>query len=284
MQEFVDRATVIYEAARRAGQPYVFGGRDCSGYVLEVFTAAGAPALAARTAEEIRQATEPVAWEDVQIGDLLFFEGTYTTADAPGPDGHVASHVGISMGRGSKRMWNAVEPVVKLTDLSTEYWYPKLFEARRHAGIPLGLDAHANHEFSLGELLPHFRIAGARWGADPRVIAAVCAQESSFVNWHTHRDGTGHGLFGLDESGGLREYEAWTGVPCGRGLATIVLPPELQIEFFAWWLVQKSAEYGFTSTALRVWHRGPGLYGDERGAAYVSLIDGWIAKLFAGNQ
>ncbi|QRK12371.1 hypothetical protein JQX13_21510 [Archangium violaceum] len=37
-----------------------------------------------------------------------------------------------------------------------------------------------------------------KYGADPKVVAGIIARESSFKNHGVHRDGTGHGLIGLD--------------------------------------------------------------------------------------
>lgn len=111
---------------------------DCSLYVLEVLKRSGLAIPRVRTAEQIRQACTPVEWGDVKPGDLLFFENTYDAAGPAGPDGHIASHIGISLGAGSKRMLDAHErndPDVAETDISTAYWQEKLFEARRPPGL-----------------------------------------------------------------------------------------------------------------------------------------------------
>lgn len=116
------------------------GTIDCSLLILEACKRAGAalpPGV--RTAEQIRQATVPVAWADVKPGDLLFFEHTYEPGEAPGPDGKIASHVGLSLGAGTRRMIDAHErengPDVGETDISTDYWQSKLIEARRLPGL-----------------------------------------------------------------------------------------------------------------------------------------------------
>src|SRR5262245_14414578 len=49
---------------------------DCSLYVLEVYAGVDLEFTGIRTAEQIRQACTPLAWEAVQAGDLLFFEHT----------------------------------------------------------------------------------------------------------------------------------------------------------------------------------------------------------------
>ena len=138
------RRRIIAQAQARQGIPYRLDPPpdgvhtlDCSLFVLQVLSGAGVPLSAGvRTAEQIRQATVPVAFADVLPGDLLFFEGTYVPSEPPAKDGHVASHVGISLGAGTRRMWDANEAHgVGLTDLSTDYWQSKLFEARRPPGL-----------------------------------------------------------------------------------------------------------------------------------------------------
>lgn len=134
------RDQIIDIAASYAGVPYGMppgvGQVDCSSYILEVFAHAGLPFPGGvRTAEQERQACTPIGWDEVLPGDLLFFEHTYEPSEPPGPDGHVASHVGISLGAGTQRMWNAVEPVVEETDISTSYWQQHLFAAGRPPGL-----------------------------------------------------------------------------------------------------------------------------------------------------
>jgi lysozyme len=134
------RDDIIREARARLGIPYGLppgpGETDCSLYVLDVFKAAGIPfPPGVRTAEQERQASIPIGWDDVLPGDLLYFEHTYEPDEAPGPDGHVASHIGISLGAGTHRMLNAVEPVSTETNIGTTYWQGHLLEARRHPAL-----------------------------------------------------------------------------------------------------------------------------------------------------
>lgn len=138
------RARIIQQAKARQGIPYRLdpppdgiNNLDCSLFVLQVLDAAGVPLAGVRTAEQIRQATLPVPFADVQMGDLLFFEGTYDASGPAGADGRIASHIGISLGAGTRRMWDAHEGRgVGETNIGTEYWQEKLFEARRAPGVP----------------------------------------------------------------------------------------------------------------------------------------------------
>jgi lysozyme len=89
-----------------------------------------------RTAEQIRQATIRIDFDEVKLMDLLFFEHTYDVQEPPAADGHVASHIGFSLGAGTQRMWDANSVNgVGITNIGTTYWQPKLFEARRLPGV-----------------------------------------------------------------------------------------------------------------------------------------------------
>jgi predicted chitinase/murein DD-endopeptidase MepM/ murein hydrolase activator NlpD len=142
------RQRLLAAAAQRRGIPYRLppdgvNNLDCSLFVLKTFESAGlALPPNVRTAEQIRQVCAPIGdLGMVRPGDLLFFEHTYEPDEAAGPDGRTASHVGISLGAGSGRMWDchcsddSGLPGVGETDISTSYWQQHLFEARRPAGF-----------------------------------------------------------------------------------------------------------------------------------------------------
>jgi cell wall-associated NlpC family hydrolase len=140
------RAAVLAAAASLRGIPYRIDPPpdgvqtlDCSLFVVKTFANAGIPfPLGVRTAEQTRRVCEPIDWPDVRRGDLLFFEHTYDCPEPPGPDGKVATHIGISHGAGTQRMWDCHAangedgpPGVGEVDISTPYWQDHLFEARR---------------------------------------------------------------------------------------------------------------------------------------------------------
>ena len=133
------RDEIIAQARARQGIPYRLDPPpdgvhtlDCSLFVLQVVKAAGVPLSGVRTAEQIRQATVPLAFSDVLPGDLLFFENTYDASGPAGPDGRIASHIGISLGAGTRRMWDANDAHgVGETNIGTAYWQGKIMEARR---------------------------------------------------------------------------------------------------------------------------------------------------------
>jgi len=140
------REKVLAVAASRGGMKYRLNPPpdgvttiDCSLYGLKTLEDAGIPLpQGVRTAEQMRQAMRPIGWQEVLPGDFIFFEGTYDAAGPAGFDGKIASHVGISLGRGTLKMWDAHERPdgtgVGVTVLS-DWWQERLFEARRPPGL-----------------------------------------------------------------------------------------------------------------------------------------------------
>jgi SH3-like domain-containing protein len=142
------REQIIATAASRQGILYSMpcdgeNTLDCSMFVLVTLRDAGVGLPAwARSAEQIRQACERIELDEAESGDLLFFEHTYDPGVPPGPDGHLATHVGITLGRGNRQMWDCHSssgdsgpPGVGITQINEYYWEPKLFEARRPPGL-----------------------------------------------------------------------------------------------------------------------------------------------------
>lgn len=103
---------------------------NCSGLLTWAAQAAGLdPDLGDPNytpAEGLKQYCDPVAWGDVQPGDLLLFDRTYDAA--PG----YATHCGASLGAGTQRMLDTHDgPGVGETDLSGAYWQSHLLSAWR---------------------------------------------------------------------------------------------------------------------------------------------------------
>ncbi|HLO01557.1 MAG TPA: NlpC/P60 family protein [Symbiobacteriaceae bacterium] len=127
-----DRSEVVRDQADRAvalaksliGKPYRFGGTsltgfDCSGFVMYVASQVGA--WVPRTSYEQFGTGTAVAQAYLQPGDLVFYE-----ASGPG-----ASHVGIYIGNGSFVHAENESTGVKVTSLSSPWWSPKYYGARR---------------------------------------------------------------------------------------------------------------------------------------------------------
>ena len=134
------RDKIIATAASRKGIPYLMppdpsgqSSLDCSLFVDLTFRDAGAPFPGGvRTAQQIRDACDEIDSSEVQPGDLVFFQNTYPAGAG------VASHVGISLGSGTRQMWDchafpgdSGPPGVGITNIAV--WWPDYWLA---AGRP----------------------------------------------------------------------------------------------------------------------------------------------------
>ena len=111
-------ANMIREAEKYLGYPYVWGGSspstsfDCSGFVSWVVNNCGNGWNVGRaTADGLRSYCAYVSPAQARPGDLIFFQGTYST---PG-----ASHVGIYVG--NNMMIHCGNPI-QYTSIATSYW------------------------------------------------------------------------------------------------------------------------------------------------------------------
>ncbi len=140
------------------------------------------------------------------------------------------------------------------------------------------LSNEPNHQFTLGELTPAINTYAQKYGVDPKLLAGIIQQESTFKNHIVHEDGTGHGLIGLDDNGLKGDFEKWSGMSVGSGANAASIPPEKQIEFMAKTLSETSKEYGGDQmAAAREWHSGAGRVnsaGSGGGLEYEQLVRG----------
>ncbi len=110
--------TLITEAERYLGYPYVWGGSspstsfDCSGFVCWVFKNSGVYPLERTTAQGIYNQCSIVAREDAKPGDIIFFTGTYNA-------GEPVTHVGIYVG--DNMMIHCGNPI-QYTNITSSYW------------------------------------------------------------------------------------------------------------------------------------------------------------------
>lgn len=88
----LDQARMMREISKMMGVSYKLGGEDengidCSAYTMTVYKNSLGRQLPRSSAEQFKMGI-PVAYEDLQFGDLVFFNTT----------GDIASHVGIYLG------------------------------------------------------------------------------------------------------------------------------------------------------------------------------------------
>lgn len=117
-------AAVIATAKKYIGVPYVWGGSspsgfDCSGFVQYVFQQHGIQLN--RTASTQYQHGTYVSRSNLQPGDLVFFQNTYTTG---------ISHLGIYIGNG-EFIHASSSNGVTISQLSNTYWSSRYYGARR---------------------------------------------------------------------------------------------------------------------------------------------------------
>ena len=121
-------ATLITEAEKYLGYPYVWGGSnpdtsfDCSGFVSYVLTNSGLVNTGRLGAQWLYNVCTPVSKANAQPGDLIFFVGTY---DTPG-----VSHVGIYVGDGV--MIHCGDPI-QYTSINSSYWQQHFYAFGRPA-------------------------------------------------------------------------------------------------------------------------------------------------------
>ncbi len=111
-------AKMIQEAEKYLGYPYVWGGSnpstsfDCSGFVSYVINNCGNGwSVGRQTANGLYNLTTHVSASEAKPGDLIFFQGTYSTSGA--------SHVGIYVGNGM--MIHCGNPI-QYASVETNYW------------------------------------------------------------------------------------------------------------------------------------------------------------------
>ena len=118
-------ATIIKEAEKYLGYPYVWGGSspstsfDCSGFVSWVINHSGWD-VGRLGAQGLCNICTPVSSANVNPGDLVFFTGTY---DTPG-----VSHVGIYVG--NNMMIHCGDPI-SYANLNSSYWQSHFYRYGR---------------------------------------------------------------------------------------------------------------------------------------------------------
>ncbi|CAM5191288.1 NlpC/P60 family protein OS=Ureibacillus acetophenoni OX=614649 GN=SAMN05877842_101156 PE=3 SV=1 [Ureibacillus acetophenoni] len=130
-EEFDFTSEEFRETAKQyLNTPYRWGGTttrgfDCSGYVMKVFTDLGINLP--RTSSMQYQVGEAVAKDELQPGDLVFFNTT--------GKGKSVSHVGIYYGDG-KFIHSQSYKGVSITDLNDpKYWGARYVGAKRIANV-----------------------------------------------------------------------------------------------------------------------------------------------------
>lgn len=121
------------------GRPYVWGGSnpdsgfDCSGLLQWGFKKFGIN-IPRVTYDQIGTG-KAVGMKDLQIGDMVFFD----TSSQAGPD-----HVGIYIGNGKMLHAPKTGDVIKISDISSDYYRAHFAGARRVTGVVGGGESQSN--------------------------------------------------------------------------------------------------------------------------------------------
>lgn len=122
---------VIASAQSLMGLKYVWGGTsttkgmDCSGFSQWVMKQNGVSLP--RTAMEQSKVGTKVSWNNLQPGDLVFFD----TVDGNGKN---VDHVGIYIGNGQMIHASSGQGKVVTANINTDYWKSRFTVARRNSG------------------------------------------------------------------------------------------------------------------------------------------------------
>lgn len=118
---------LLNEAKKYIGMPYVWGGSnpqegfDCSGFVCWVYSHAGVYPLYRTSAQGIYNQCTVISREELQPGDLIFYSGTYATANT-------VSHVGIYVG--GNQMLHCGDPI-GYANINSSYWSQHFYAVGR---------------------------------------------------------------------------------------------------------------------------------------------------------
>ncbi len=131
-REALRSGNVVQAAYSLRGTRYVMGGTsragfDCSGFVRYVLGTTDGVALP-RTAVEQYYHGAPIASQDMEPGDLVFFKNTYK---------HGISHVGIYAGDGKFIHAANAHKGVRMDDLHDAYYANHFAGARRVLPVAL---------------------------------------------------------------------------------------------------------------------------------------------------
>ncbi len=111
-------AALIQEAEKYLGYPYQWGGSspstsfDCSGFVYWVLNQSGNANFGRTTAQGIFNQCAVVSPSEAKPGDLIFFQGTYSTTET-------VTHIGIYVGDGM--MIHAGDPI-GYASVNSSFW------------------------------------------------------------------------------------------------------------------------------------------------------------------
>jgi len=227
---------VVAEAQKYLGVPYLWGGTDpakgldCSGFTQLVYKNLGID-LPRTSSQQATSGQAVASLADARPGDLVFFD--YSSGRA-GID-----HVGVYIGNGKMIAAPQAGEVVKVQDVGNPTVIRRVLPQQAATAATASGSALAGVPYA-----DLFTRAGARYGVDASLLAAVASQESSFNASAVSPAG----------AQGLMQFMPAT----ARGLGVNALDPTSAIDGAARYLSSLTKQFGSTDLALAAYNAGPG--------------------------
>jgi peptidoglycan DL-endopeptidase CwlO len=227
---------VVAEAQKYLGVPYLWGGTDptkgldCSGFTKLVFGNLGID-LPRTSSQQATSGRAVASLAEARPGDLVFFDHSSSRAGV--------DHVGIYLGNGKMMAAPQAGESVKVQDVGSPTVIRRVLPQQATGATTAAGGALAGVPYA-----DLFTRAGARYGVDASLLAAVASQESSFNASAVSPAG----------AQGLMQFMPAT----AKGLGVNALDPTSAIDGAARYLSSLTKQFGSTDLALAAYNAGPG--------------------------
>ena len=227
---------VVAEAQKYLGVPYLWGGTDptkgldCSGFTKLVFGNLGID-LPRTSSQQATSGRAVASLAEARPGDLVFFDHSSSRAGV--------DHVGIYLGNGKMMAAPQAGESVKVQDVGSPTVIRRVLPQQATGATTAAGGGLAGVPYA-----DLFTRAGARYGVDASLLAAVASQESSFNASAVSPAG----------AQGLMQFMPAT----AKGLAVNALDPTSAIDGAARYLSSLTKQFGSTELALAAYNAGPG--------------------------